>query len=64
MGHYNKMPIKAVDYSKTVIYKIVCNDLEVKDIYVGSTSNFRNRKNKHKIKCNNEKTKHTILKPI
>ena len=51
------MPIKPVDYSKTVIYKLVCNDLEITDIYVGSTTNFRNRKNQHKTNCNNEKGK-------
>ena len=25
------MPRTAIDYSKTIIYKIVCNDLNVKD---------------------------------
>jgi hypothetical protein len=56
------MPRKPVDYSKTVIYKIVCNDLEIKDLYVGSTSNFRIRKNCHKSNCNNEKGKKYKLK--
>ena len=56
------MPKKAVDYSKTVIYKIVCNDLEIKDIYVGSTSNFRNRKYGRKTSCCNDKDKHYNLK--
>ena len=51
------MPRKPVDYSKTVIYKIVCNVLIVNDLYVGSTSNFRNRKWNHKSICNNEKGK-------
>jgi hypothetical protein len=45
------MPRTAVDYSKTIIYKIVCNDLNVKDIYVGSTTDFTKRKNKHKSCC-------------
>ena len=45
------MPRKAIDYSKTIIYKIVCNDLNVKDLYVGSTTDFVNRKNKHKSSC-------------
>ena len=35
-----------------IIYKICCNDLP-EYIYVGSTANFRCRKNKHKISCNN-----------
>jgi len=43
------------DYSKAVIYKLVCNDLNIKDIYVGSTCNFINRKYTHKSMCNNEK---------
>jgi len=50
------MPRTAVDYSKTIIYKIVCNDLNVKDVYVGGTSNFRIRKNKHKSCCTTKKT--------
>ena len=46
-----------IDYSKGLIYKFVCNDLECKDIYVGSTTNFTKRKNVHKYDCNNEKAK-------
>ena len=42
------------DYSKTIIYKIVCNDLNVRDKYVGSTTNFTNRKSNHKKCCSNE----------
>lgn len=48
------MPKKAIDYSKCVIYKIVCNDLDVKDLYVGHTTDFRRRKNRHKHSCYNE----------
>ena len=47
------MPRKEVDYSKTVIYKIVCNDLNIKDCYVGHTTDFTKRKNQHKTSCNN-----------
>ena len=50
------MPKKDVDYSKTIIYKIVCKDLEVKDVYVGSTTNFTQRKHGHKSKYNSNKT--------
>jgi hypothetical protein len=39
-------------YSKTVIYKLVCNDPNIKEIYVGSTCNFTRRKSKHKSRCN------------
>jgi len=36
------------DYSKTIIYKLCCKNLDVKDIYVGSTCNFTKRKGSHK----------------
>jgi hypothetical protein len=36
----NYMP----NYQNTVIYKIVCNDLSIKDLYVRHTTNFRKRK--------------------
>ena len=45
------MPVKKVDYSKTIIYKIVSKDLNIKDIYVGSTTNFTQRKHKHSKCC-------------
>ena len=41
------------DYSKSLIYKIVCLDPEITDCYVGSTLHFRQRKYKHKSCCNN-----------
>lgn len=56
------MPRKAVDYSKTVIYKIVCNDLNVTDIYVGHTTQFTKRKSQHKHCCNNKNSKKHNLK--
>ena len=37
-----------IDYSKTVIYKIVCKDLNITDCYVGNTTRFTNRKSQHK----------------
>jgi len=40
-----------------IIYKIVCNDLKVKDVYVGSTRQFTKRKYRHKYDCNNENSK-------
>ena len=42
-----------VDYSKGLIYKLCCNDTNIKDIYVGSTTNFIRRKCNHKSACNN-----------
>jgi hypothetical protein len=51
------MPKKIIDYSKTIIYKIVCNDLNITEVYVGHTTNFINRKAKHKSDCNNPNSK-------
>ena len=45
------MPKIAVDYSKTIIYKICCNDLAITEIYVGSTTDFTRRKATHKCHC-------------
>jgi hypothetical protein len=56
------MPRLAMDYSKTIIYKIVCNDLNVKDCYVGHTINMTKRKCSHKSHCNNENDKAHNLK--
>ena len=47
------MPRRAVDYSKTVMYKIQHNDDETL-LYIGSTTNFNNRKSQHKCLCVNE----------
>ena len=43
-----------VNYTKASIYKICCNDLQIKEIYIGSTCNFTQRKYSHKRVCNNE----------
>ena len=51
------MPRLPIDYSKTIMYKLVCNDLEIKDCYVGHTTDMTKRKYKHKSSCNNEKGK-------
>jgi hypothetical protein len=39
------------------IYKLVSDDIEITECYVGSTCNFRIRKSQHKSNCNNEKCK-------
>ena len=51
------MPKNIIDYSKACIYKIVCRDIEIKDCYVGSTSNLIKRKYYHKYVCNNANSK-------
>lgn len=48
------MPRKPIDFSKTIIYKIVCKDLLVTQCYVGHTTDFTHRKNNHKTRCNNK----------
>jgi len=47
------MPRKPIEWSKCIIYKIWKDD----DFYVGSTTDFTNRKRSHKHICNNEKNK-------
>ena len=42
------------DYSKGVIYKIVCLNPEIKDFYVGSTTDLKDRENYHKTDCCDE----------
>lgn len=44
-----------VNYNNSIIYKIVCKDINVKEIYVGSTTNFNRRKQGHKFNYNNSK---------
>ena len=44
---------KTRDYSKTIMYKLCCNDYNVKKIYIGHTICWRNRKADHKRSCNN-----------
>ena len=61
------MPRKEINYQNTIIYKIVCNDLNIKDIYVGHTTDFRKRKSQHKENCegqNIRKSHYNIYKFI
>ena len=56
------MPKVPIDYSRTQIYKYVCNDSSVLCEYVGSTTNWDKRKAQHKQFCNNETNPHYHLK--
>ena len=56
------MPKKNIDFSNTIIYKLVCNDLNITDVYVGHTTNFIKRKAHHKSNCNNINSKVYNLK--
>ena len=48
------MPKIAINFQNTIMYKLVCSDLNITDLYVGSTTNFTKRKNCHKSDCYNE----------
>jgi len=47
-----------VNYGNGLIYKLCCNDTNIKEEYVGSTVNFTERKRTHKKSCNNPNDKH------
>ena len=51
------MPRKPIDYGKTHFYKIVCNDVQNTNKYVGHTTDFVRRKYEHKSCCGNMKSK-------
>jgi hypothetical protein len=56
------MPRLEIKYANTKIYKLVCRDLTVPEICVGYTTDFTNRKCKHKHVCSNIKHKDHNLK--
>ena len=56
------MPKEPINYSKSIIYKIYCNDSSITEIYIGSTTNFKLRKCQHKSACYNDKSKKINMK--
>ena len=56
------MPLKPIDYSKAIQYKIVCNNPAITDCYNGSTCSLKDRKSKHKKHCTNPNDKYYHLK--
>lgn len=50
------MPKTPTDYSKAIIYSIICKTDDTL-LYIGSTTSFRHRKCQHKHHCINEKNK-------
>lgn len=50
MKYYN-MPLNAINYQNTIIYKLCCKNPEITDIYIGHTTNFVKRKQGHKQSC-------------
>lgn len=51
------MPRLEINHENTIMYKIVCNDLNITDLYVGQTTNFTVRKSSHKSNSCNERCK-------
>ena len=51
------MPKKEMNYSNSCVYKICCNDINITDCYVGSTTNLIERRRHHKSACNNKNGK-------
>ena len=51
------MPKLPINYKNALIYKICCNDPNITDIYIGSTTNFYQRKRAHKCNCNNSNSR-------
>ena len=51
------MPRLAINYEKAVIYKLCCKDVNITNIYIGSTTSFRQRKWQHKSRCSRENGK-------
>ena len=56
------MPKQNINWLKTIMYKFVCNDLNIIDVYTGSTTDFISRKSEHKYNCNNPNSKKYNLK--
>jgi hypothetical protein len=56
------MPRLPINYANTIIYKIVCNDLNITECYVGHTTDFVCRKKSHKKRCTTETDKKYNLK--
>ena len=48
------MPRQTIKLENNMNYKIVCKDVNVKDVYVGRTTNFISRKSSHRKSCNSE----------
>ena len=56
------MPLKPIDYSKGIQYKIVCNNPAITDCYNGSCISLKDRKRRHKESYTNPNDKGYDLK--
>lgn len=52
----------APNYSKSAVYNLECIDPLIKEIYVGSSTNTKQREKNHKSDCNNENSKYYNLR--
>jgi len=55
------MPKGPINYSTACIYQICCRDLEITDLYVGSTTDLIKRRCAHKSACTNKSGKNYNL---
>jgi hypothetical protein len=55
------MPRLSINFANTQIYRFVCNDVNITNTYVGSTTNWTKRKATHKNACNNPSNKAHIF---
>ena len=51
------MAPRNINYDNTYFYKICCKDINIKEIYIGHTTDFTRRKYSHGHACYNEKQK-------
>jgi len=51
------MPRTPINFANTQIYRFVCNDINIINTYVGSTTNWSHRKTTHKCCCINPNNK-------
>ena len=51
------MPRKSMKYETTMFYKLCCKDPTVTELYVGHTTNWTKRKQRHKHACINPNIK-------
>jgi len=56
------MPKLPIDYSRSLIYKLCCNDINIKEEYIGSSTDLTRRKSTHKECCNNPNSQSYNLK--
>jgi hypothetical protein len=51
------MPHNPINYANTIMYEIVCNDIDITVCYIGHKTDFKTRRNSHKSKCYNVNSK-------